>query len=210
MFHIMLSLMLLSLDGSSTFATVTLEARQTVSPCAGLGNNTWSITPYNFTLAAYNITLPNANVSGVPLIYAPVQGFTPTVAIATSDSFLAESGLQLNYLYNNTLNPRESNGSSIAVSGNPVAQGMSLQFLLESHGNTSSSAQIYCVKDAEPNDGYPYPILAVNGDADNFSLCLGLFPLATDVSYVIYRPIQNTSGYIYDSCYSVRLNVLWE
>jgi hypothetical protein len=50
-------------------APAALQARQfAVGPqCAGLGVATFDVT-YNFTLAAYNKTLPNANDTGVPLV----------------------------------------------------------------------------------------------------------------------------------------------
>ena len=55
--------------------------------------------------------------------------------------------------------------------------------------------------------GNPYPLLAVNGDADNFALCSqGDYPSAQNM--VIYKP-QNTSYvYEYESCYGVLLQMV--
>ena len=55
--------------------------------------------------------------------------------------------------------------------------------------------------------GNPYPLLAVNGDADSFSLCsAGSYPSAQN--FVIYKA-QNDS-YVYDSstCYPVLLQMI--
>ena len=55
--------------------------------------------------------------------------------------------------------------------------------------------------------GNPHPLLAVNGDADSFSLCsAGDYPSAQN--FVIYKP-QNGS-YVYDcsTCYPVLLQMV--
>lgn len=51
-------------------ALPTLESRQLPGPgCEGLGIGSFN-TASNFTLAAWNKTLPNANSTGVPLVLA--------------------------------------------------------------------------------------------------------------------------------------------
>lgn len=41
--------------------------RQIPTPCIGLGEGGFDIA-FNFTLAALNVTLPNVNLTGVPLV----------------------------------------------------------------------------------------------------------------------------------------------
>ena len=42
--------------------------RQTGGACAGLSSGSTDTPAYNFTLTALNITLPNANTTGAPLV----------------------------------------------------------------------------------------------------------------------------------------------
>lgn len=63
------SLALLSLGAAAVSAAPTLDARQFAPgpQCSGLGIAVFDIA-YNFTLAAYNVTGPNTNDTGVPLV----------------------------------------------------------------------------------------------------------------------------------------------
>lgn len=56
---------------AASFASPLLHARQnTTTPCAGLGEFAYD-NASNFTLNAYNLTLPNANSSGAPIVLGP-------------------------------------------------------------------------------------------------------------------------------------------
>lgn len=54
---------------ASPLPSPSLTSRQTAPgpQCSGLGAGAFDIA-YNFTLAAYNVTLPNANSTGAPLV----------------------------------------------------------------------------------------------------------------------------------------------
>ena len=52
----------------TTSATPTLRVRQQGASCVGLADGSTDSPSYNFTLAAVNTTLPNANSTGAPLV----------------------------------------------------------------------------------------------------------------------------------------------
>ena len=54
--------------------------------------------------------------------------------------------------------------------------------------------------------GSPFPLLAVNGVTDAFSLCsAGDYPSAQ--TYVIYKPQNGSYVYDFSSCYPVNLQM---
>ena len=75
------ALSVFALFAASVSAVPALSTRQTGASCAGLGDGSTDSPAYNFTLAAYNLTLPNANSTGAPLVLG--YGRTSTSPVAT-------------------------------------------------------------------------------------------------------------------------------
>ena len=52
--------------------------------------------------------------------------------------------------------------------------------------------------------GNPYPLLAVNGDADSFALCM-----AGTQNNIVYKPAAGR-GYDLASCYAVKVQLIYD
>ncbi|TFY67995.1 hypothetical protein EVJ58_g1291 [Rhodofomes roseus] len=176
---------LLSVFAAASAALASPLAPRTGAWCSGLGI-TYD-TASNFTLTALNTTLPNANSTGTWATY-PYLDF-PTMSLNAG-----------------ALVPNSANGvpsyDMTAVAGQP------LQFFTTSESPSGEAAQIYCaIVDTDPDFEGP-PTLAVNGDADNFALCMnGDGPYAQN--NVVWRPTSDNNGmYLYETCYNVTLQIV--
>ncbi|KAI0329498.1 hypothetical protein GY45DRAFT_1346536 [Cubamyces sp. BRFM 1775] len=153
----------------------------------------------SFTLAAYNSTGPNSNMTGAPL----VLGTAGTTKNAQFWHFITEASWpnDISYptvsLVNGTLIPNGADGAKPAQAAS-VDSGNSLEFFSSATANPDAGAQIYCGVRAAAG----FSLLAVNGDTGSFSLCQ-----ATNQNVVFYKAAPNM-GYDYDSCYPVVLQML--
>lgn len=74
---------------------------------------------------------------------------------------------------------------------------------------TSSSDSRLLQANTAMGGGDPYPVLALNGDADAFFLCrTGAY--ANSQTSVVYKPSNASGSYIYASCYPVKLHLVKE
>ncbi|PSR77075.1 hypothetical protein PHLCEN_2v8064 [Hermanssonia centrifuga] len=177
--------------------------------CNGLGPGAFDIA-YNFTLDAYNSTLPNSNSTGAPVVI----GQAGAVDGASFKIFSTWASYPYNdypnfSLLSGAFHPNYEGGLDVGISDSNVTAGNPPSFIVTSL-DLPAPAQIYCgVADTDPyGGGTGYPLLAVNGDTDSFALCsAGDYYLAQ--TNVIYKPTADNSGqYLFDSCYSVKLQMI--
>jgi len=176
--------------------------------CDGLGAGIFDIAP-NITLAAFNTTLPNANDTGAPLVMGQagaVDGAEFKI-LSTWASFPFNDFPTMS-LNNGTLLPNSPDGP-ISVSDSNVTVAAEPLWVLTTF-DLPTPAQIYCgVADTDPaGGGTGFPLLAVHGDTDHFSLCsAGDFPLAQ--TNVVWRASAiNDGSYNFTSCYPVHIQIV--
>ncbi|OBZ72771.1 hypothetical protein A0H81_06937 [Grifola frondosa] len=199
-------IMLPFIAASAVIAVPTaLHTRQTIAPwCEGFGDGVLD-TAHNFTLAAYNTTLPNANSTGAPLVFGQagaVDGASFKV-LSTSASY-PFNDFPLLSLTNGALLP---NGPVQASDAN-VTAGQELLWVLTTV-NLPTPAQIYCaVLDTSPyGGGTGFPRLAVHNDIDSFSLCSLDDPNAQN--NVVYKASAiNDGSYDFSTCYPVQIQII--
>ncbi|KZT01926.1 uncharacterized protein LAESUDRAFT_730840 [Laetiporus sulphureus 93-53] len=183
-----------------------LTAQDTPVWCAGFGPGAFD-TGYNFTLAAVNVTLPNANSTGAPLVLGQngAADGAEFEVLSTYASYPYNDFPTLSLLAGSLI---PNSASGIASVDSDVSSGDELAFVTSSSG-LSSPAQIYCaIADTDPTEGSPYPVLAVNGDTEGFALCMnGDGPYAQN--NVVWQPTDDNGGeYLYDTCYNVTIQLL--
>ncbi|KAI8995225.1 hypothetical protein BD414DRAFT_513051 [Trametes punicea] len=179
--------------------------RTTPGPwCDGLGGGAFDEAT-GFTLAAWNTTGTNTNSTGAPLIVASAGSIDGADfwQVATWASYPYGVQYPSISLVNGTLVIEGPNATPAQASA--VGEGDSLAFVSRDTANPSQGAQIYCaVADIDPaGSGTGHPFLAVNGDTDSFSLCQSTFE-----NVVYYKPLAD-HGYDYDSCYPVRVQLIF-
>lgn len=182
-----------------------LDARATSPWCSGLGPGAFD-SAENFTLAAYNTTLPNANATGAPLVLGQ--------AGAVDGAEFEVLSTWATYSYNDwptlslsagALIPNSQYGARTTdanvTSGSPIVFVTSV--------DAPAPVQIYCaVADIDPTGGGEYPLLSLNGDTDGFALCLNEIG-AYEQNNIIWQPTPNNGGeYVYDTCYPVNIQIL--
>ncbi|KAH9895738.1 hypothetical protein C8Q73DRAFT_644250 [Cubamyces lactineus] len=164
--------------------------------CDGLGGGAFD-TSSSFTLAAYNTAGANANSTGAPLVLGTAGSFQQTQIW----HFISWGSYPITYptvsLENGTL-ILHSDGAT-PTQATTVDAGNSLEFVARTTANPLAGAQIYC---AVGDSGLP--LLAVNNDADSFSLC------QTTFENVVYYKAAPDRGYDFDSCYPVKLQILFQ
>ncbi|KAI9058911.1 hypothetical protein FKP32DRAFT_1596783 [Trametes sanguinea] len=198
----MLSLSVLAVAITAAASTMAHPmARASSNPaCDGLGAGAFD-TASSFTIGAINTTLPNANITGAPIVV--------NSAGATKDASFWHLGTWAQYpsplqytsisLVNGTL-IIDGDGATPAQA-TTVDAGNSLEWFSRSTAVPSEGAQIYCAVSPPGNQGSP--ILAVNGDTDSFSLC------QTSFENVVYYKAAPDRGYDFDSCYPVKLQLIF-
>ncbi|KZT21851.1 hypothetical protein NEOLEDRAFT_1138857 [Neolentinus lepideus HHB14362 ss-1] len=183
------------------------ERQSSGSWCSGLGGAAYDVA-YNFTLAALNTSLPNANTTGAPIVLnsaangagAGVYGLatynTQPGTIDTYPNFTLVHGV---LTANEPSAPQCAPVSSGASSGEPV--GFS--------GNCSAPAsphQVFCsVANTDPAHG-SLPILALNNHDTLFSICHQ--NSSTPVDILVYNATSKSDSYNFDSCYSVTVHLV--
>ncbi|TFK46198.1 hypothetical protein OE88DRAFT_1668067 [Heliocybe sulcata] len=147
-----------------------------------------------------NTTLPNANTTGAPLMlgeYISVYGFQefylatvatyPYVTTSANPSLAMSGG-------NITANAVQSTALTSATSGS------FLQFTANFNGPVDPVSG-FCGILEKPGD--PYPLLAINGRTDVFSICSdGQFDA------VVYNATEGSAAYDVGTCYAVTLNMV--
>ncbi|KAI0643247.1 hypothetical protein C8Q79DRAFT_1002500 [Trametes meyenii] len=169
--------------------------------CDGLGGGAFDGV-HNFTLAAWNTSLPNANNTGAPLVLA-TAGAIPGAELrqlATYASFPFDDYPTFS-LVNGTLIPQ---GGSTPAQATIVQDGSSLGFLQTVSAEPTKGSQIYCaVADLDPaGHGTGHPFLAVNGDTDSFSLC------QTGAQNVVFYKPAAEGREDFASCYPVKVQLI--
>ncbi|OSD00304.1 hypothetical protein PYCCODRAFT_695093 [Trametes coccinea BRFM310] len=172
--------------------------------CNGLGAGAFD-EAFNFTIGAYNATGTNTNSTGAPIVVNSAG------AIDGASFWHLGTWAQYPYgleypsisLINGTL-VIDGEGATPAQATS-VDAGNSLEWVARNSAEPKAGAQIYCaVADTDPNGGGTgHPFLAVNGDTDSFSLC------QTTFENVVYYKAAPDRGYDYDSCYPVKLQLIY-
>jgi len=90
-----------------------------------------------------------------------------------------------------------------------VSSGSMPGFWVSNDSDLPTPAQVYCaVANTDPEYGSKYPLLAVNGETDQFSLCMSGSG-ATAQNNVVYQATSDNSGtYDYNTCYPVALQLV--
>ncbi|KAI0364639.1 hypothetical protein BV20DRAFT_974203 [Pilatotrama ljubarskyi] len=196
-----LSLIAAGLTAASTvtaFPAANLARDAAVGPwCDGLGAGAFDDVSH-VTLAALNTTLPNANSTGTPLVLATGGAFAGIEIrrFGTWASFGANDYPSFS-LVNGTIVLNDGPKPARAVQ---VQDASELSFVTSTNGspiNPLDGAQIYCgVANPDPTG---YATLAVNGDADSFSICRETYQ-----QVVIYKAAADRN----EACYPVKLQII--
>lgn len=161
--------------------------------------------PYNLTLAAYNTTLPNHDHNGAPLVLGQngaTSGVTPHVT-STRTSFPYDDYPTL-ALINGSLRAYSSDGSwntnaSEVRSGNTLGWVTTTRF-------AKPAPKIYT---AVTVPLARYPLLAVHGRSDLWSLCPFPGRLGqTNVVYDVAAATNGLGGFDVRNCYDVILFIV--
>ncbi|RDX40628.1 hypothetical protein OH76DRAFT_1412848 [Lentinus brumalis] len=187
-------------------ATVALPAakRDLAPSCNLLGGGAFD-TATNFTLAAWNTTLPNANNTGVPL----VLGQAGAISGAEFKVFSTFASFPFNQYPSLSLDKGRliPHGTDVApAKAGTVPDGSEPGFIVSNDSDPEQGAQIYCgVADIDPaGHGTGHPFLAVNGDTDSFALCK-----AGTQNNIVFKPAAG-KGYDLSSCYAVKVQIIEE
>ncbi|KAI9058928.1 hypothetical protein FKP32DRAFT_1192565 [Trametes sanguinea] len=189
-----------------TAATSTMAhpmARSSTNPaCAGFGPGATD-TLLGFSIGAINTTLPNANLTGAPIVVNSAGAFSDITVWRLGT--WAQYSYPLEYtdkfsLENGTLILTGNDGAKPARA-TTVDPGNSLDFSSLDDGSTDpkEGAQIYCVVPSSTERA----LIAVNGDTDSFALCQSSFE-----NVVFYKPAPDR-GYDINTCYPVKLQVVF-
>ncbi|GBE81365.1 hypothetical protein BKA93DRAFT_726182 [Sparassis latifolia] len=188
-----------------------LNEHQTSSgPCVGLGFAAFDIA-YNFTLATYNLTDGIASPGDTParLTMVTFEESPPvTIGALTPYASYPQTLFRNFSMINGTLIPTGATG--LTASNFDVYAGSALLFKYSQvPEEVDPGAQIYCaMANTDPaGGGIPYPVLAVNGDLNGFSLCLTDDNGAGHYN-VVYQAQEGNEHYDYSTCYPVSINLL--
>ncbi|TCD71103.1 hypothetical protein EIP91_000197 [Steccherinum ochraceum] len=183
---------------------LSLERVPAIAPgnaCDGFGAGAFD-TAYNFTLSAFNSTL---DLKGEQLVLGQagaIDGASFAV-LSTFKSYHYDDFPSLSLLQGGLKPDGDRPGSA-----GEVADGTEPGFIIED--NPPAPAPIYCglASTSAHGGGTGNPQLAVNHDADSFSLCRTGTEATAQVN-VVYKPTpDNFDKYIYDSCYPVKLEMV--
>ncbi|KAI0040750.1 hypothetical protein FA95DRAFT_825917 [Auriscalpium vulgare] len=169
-------------------------SRATPTACAAFANGVPAVA--QFTLSAHYVnatTRPQTLVLGAPSAASNESylGTAETIRVPVGSTFaMAQSGV--------TARPVAGAGApsvSRAVPGSNA--------LLTFTADAAAPAQAYCeLVNTDPNGSpYPYPVLAVNSDSENFSVCRS--EGGEDV--VVYNASSATTVYDAGSCQKVHV-----
>jgi len=198
---------LLALLATSVPATPTMSVRQIGASCAGLADGSTDSPSYNFTLAAYNLTLPNANSTGAPLVLGWGRPVTsPEASEWAISTYAAWGSNEWPYftLSDGALYPIPGpDETGMGAYDFEIASGAEVSFLVTYRESNPPLAFIYC---AAADDDSEYAKLAVNNDAGSFSLCQATTLWSNVV--LAYEANTNNTYYDYSTCYPVQVNII--
>ncbi|KZS99755.1 uncharacterized protein LAESUDRAFT_667593 [Laetiporus sulphureus 93-53] len=202
MFAYALSLATALLAGTSLALPILQSRWNTSASCVGLPDGSTASPSYNFTLTAYNLMQSNANDNSVPLVLAwGPPGTSPAASewVISMLSWTYESWGSNEWPYftltGGGLYPRPgSSENGLGACDFAINEGDEVHFIISIAESNPAVDEIYCAA---------VTVLAVNNDADNFSLCL-----AGTQNNLVYAPSTNNTLYTYDSCYPVRVYLL--
>ncbi|KAL9709662.1 hypothetical protein Ac2012v2_007400 [Leucoagaricus gongylophorus] len=161
--------------------------------------------PYNLTLAAYNITLPNHDNNGAPLVLGQngaTSGVTPHVT-STRASFPYDDYPAL-ALINGSLRAYSSNGSW-NTNATEVRSGNTLGWVT----TTRFARPAPMIYSAVIVPLTKYPLLAAHGRHDLWSLCAFPGRLGqTNVVYDVAAAKNGLGGFDTTNCYDVILFIV--
>ncbi|CAL1702372.1 unnamed protein product [Somion occarium] len=181
--------------------------RTTLTPwCDGLGAGAFSIA-HNFTLAAYNATVSTAEPVGIPLVLGQIGAIAGAeLKVLSPYSSYPHDDFSTFFLMNGALFSKRETG--LTALNSYVSDGREPNFIVSTF-EAPDPARNYCaLANISPHGTNPnYPILAVNGDINGFSLCDSRH--AGIDTTVVYKPkSSDNSLYNVESCYPVHLR-LW-
>ncbi|KAI0933310.1 hypothetical protein AcV7_004817 [Taiwanofungus camphoratus] len=193
---------------ASSSAMPTLSTHQS-GPCTGLGQDAYD-TASDFTLTAYNLTLPNANTTGAPLVLgsgpAGTSGQASVAVLVTYASYSRNDWPGPNMtLASGALTPAPEGG--LVASNTNVTAGDAVSFIVTDPQFSSPGPQIYCAVPQTDESDLEWVALAVNGDTQDFSLCTTVDGSAQD-NVIYHATVDNGGQYDYDSCYSIRVQLV--
>ncbi|KAI0755847.1 hypothetical protein C8Q74DRAFT_1210837 [Fomes fomentarius] len=198
-------LSLLTLAFAATSALAVPTSKLTSSACHGLGRGAFDNVAA-FTLAAWNSTLPNANSTGVPLVFGSAGAISGASfhVISTLASFPFDDFPTI-ALKDGRLIP--SSPRQVSTGAQNVASGDLLTFVSSNSVDPTQGPQIYCaVADTDPaGHGTGHPFLAVNGNTDEFALCQH-----GSQNSVVFKPKANTTSYDASSCYPIKVQLIYD
>ncbi|KAK7680810.1 hypothetical protein QCA50_016120 [Cerrena zonata] len=192
---------------SMTLVSAAPSAKRAPGPwCSNLGAGAFDIVT-NFTLAAFNVDQPNANNTGIPLVLGQAGAIDGAEfkILSTFASFpfndYPSLSMQAGAIF------AHSPSGNTAVNSDVTGAGEKPGFIQTTP--EPQPPQIYCaVASTDPHGGGTgFPVLAVLGDTDSFSLCpAGNFTGAQ--TSVVYKPEVNATSYIFDQCVPVHLQII--
>lgn len=179
-------------------AFATPVTRQDAGPnCGVFGADGFASTAQNFTLAAWNTTGPNTNSTGVPLVIGHA-GSIPGASLkqlSTYASFPFDQYQPLSLSDGLVLMDMPAKDQSTR----PPAPGSGPYWVITSL-NPPTPAHVYCGVDNADSTGFP--LLAVYGSTEGFSLCTGSGQGAQTT--VVWNVTSSRTG-----CYPVNLHIVY-
>jgi len=190
---------------TTVVASPTNIARQSPGPsCDGLGSGAFD-TASHFSITALNTTLPNANLTGVPIVYGTADEEPVGVEFKLLSTWFStgSNDFHTSSLISGALLP-DNAGPAGDVTDSVVGPDTIPLWFISSLG-VGEPNDVYC---AVPNPATGFPKLAVNGDTESFFLCSqGDFPSAQNV--ISWKPTNVTgSGIDFTTCYNVHLQLV--
>jgi len=187
-----------------TIAGPSLLSRQTSAggACAGLAGGTPTMP--NFTFAAYNLSQPNANSTGAPLVLGNLTGPGgpyDVMGLTTYHSW-PHDDYPVWTLDSGFLNPHYYIPDTMNTSAGPVTAGGALNWYVSTGPLSEQPQAIYCAVNTTYS---PYPILAVNEEPFGFSLCLVVTGTLSQY-HVIWK--EDPAIQSYSDCYPVSLHMV--
>ncbi|TFK46174.1 hypothetical protein OE88DRAFT_1739643 [Heliocybe sulcata] len=170
------------------------------SSCAGLdsgGLNTLS----NFTITAYNTTLPNANSTGAPLILGDdlsYHGYTQYVLATYSYPYPALNQVSFSLDAGGLVANLDADSTTAVLS---LSSDHEFDFIVSTEGSVMP-APIFCAVQTDNMCG-GYPVLAANGRTNLFLICERTGE--NSFAEVVYNGTTGSTAYDVDSCYAVDL-----
>ncbi|KAH9831571.1 uncharacterized protein C8Q71DRAFT_726759 [Rhodofomes roseus] len=195
---------IVALFAASASAVPALNTRQTGASCAGLSSGSTDTPAYNFTLTALNTTLPNTNATGAPL----VLGWGPAGSSPASSDWVISTyaewhsnewpyfSLQSGALYP-IPGPDEE---GLGAYDYDIASGAAIGFYVLPAESGRDNPEIYCAASRNGNT-----LLAVNNDADSFSLCQAVPNPYPNNILVWQAKADNSDVYDFSTCYGVQV-----